>query len=309
MILFIITLILAAIGIAVLGKGKITVPQTDAYGREKPSVTRSIRPIGTIVLFVAALTLIFNVFTIVPTRNIAVSMAFGKPTGTLGNGFHLIAPWESTEVYDASIQTLKFDGDADDEDSKAAPTVRLATSATAKVDVTVQWQIDPSADIQQLHLDYRNFDNIQNNVVRRQLAGALNAVFEKYDPLVALKGGTQDTTLAQLAKKVQEELVALLPPALKIRSITIPLIRFDAKVQESLDKYQQTLAETQMAEQRKKTAQAQKDANDLLASANNTAGVLYQNCLDLTERLAQQGKALPAAWSCGVPPTSVVNVR
>ena len=299
MILFIITLILAVVGIAVVAKGEIV------DGRD----TIRIRWAGWLILGLAALTLIFNIFTIVPTRNIAVSMAFGKPTGTLGNGFHLIAPWESTEEYDASIQTLKFDGDAKDEDSDPAPTVRLANAATARVDVTVQWQIDPSADIQQLHLDYRNFGNIQDNVVKRQLQAALNAVFEGYDPLIAIKGGQTQTTLAELGDRVSAKVQGLLPKGIIVRSVTVPLIRFDAKVQESLDKYQQAVAETQTAEQRKKTAEAQKAANDLLAAANNTPGVLFQNCLDMTERLAQQGKVLPAAWSCGTQPTSVVPVK
>ncbi|HCT81108.1 MAG TPA: hypothetical protein DGT23_31975 [Micromonosporaceae bacterium] len=297
MILFIVTVILAIAGIGIVAKGKVT-------------ANKGYRRIGGIALALSALTLIFNIFTIVPTRNIAVSMAFGKPTGTLGNGFHFIAPWETTEEYDAAIQTLKFDGDA--ADGRPTQKVRLANSATADVDVTVQWQIDPSADIQQLHLDYRNFDNIQDNVVQRQLAGALNAVFEGYDPLLALKSGQSGTgqvTLAQLAELVQRELTKLLPKGLLVRSITIPLIRFDPKVQEALDKYQQTLAETQIAEQRQKTATALKAANDILASANNTPGVLFQNCLDLTERMAQQGKALPPAWSCGAPPTTVVPVK
>lgn len=246
--------------------------------------------------------------TIVPTRNIAVSMAFGRPTGTLGNGFHVIAPWETTEEYDAAIQTLKLSGDQGDNPGLM---VRLANAATARVDVTVQWQIDPDADITQLHLDYRNFTNIQDNVVKRQLAAGLNAVFEGYDPLLALKRGQEGTgqvTLAELAQKVHTEMSRVLPTGLLMRSVTVPLIRFDAKVQEALDKYQQTLAETQIAEQRRKIAEALKVANDILASANNTPGALYQNCLDLTERMVQQGKPLPPAWSCGAPPTTVVPV-
>ncbi len=260
-------------------------------------------------LVLAAIILLAATITIVPTRNIAVSMAFGRPTGTLGNGFHLIAPWETIETYDAAIQTLKLSGEQGD---KPGMLVRLANAATARVDVTVQWQIDPDADITQLHLDYRNFDNIQENVVKRQLAGALNVVFETYDPLLALKqgqSGTGQVTLAQLAEKVHAEMNRILPRGMLMRSVVIPLIRFDPKVQEALDKYQQTLAETQIAEQRRKVAEQLKAANDILASANNTPGVLYQNCLDLTERMAQQGKALPAAWSCGAPPTAVVPVR
>lgn len=312
MIWFIIAIVLAVIGIAILGKGKLVLPgeeRRSSYGgkaEKEPDREIRIRWIGAIVLGLAAITLIWDSFTIVPTRNIGVTIAFGKPTGTLSNGFHLIAPWASVEEYDAAIQTLKLDGD---DPETPAPTVRLANAATARVDVTVQWQIDPSSDITQLHLDYRNFENIQDNVVKRQLQAALNAVFEGYDPLISLKGGQSQTTLAQLGEKVHLRLADLLPKGLLVRSITVPLIRFDPKVQEALDKYQQTLAETQIAEQRQKTNEALRKANDILAGAANTTGVLYQNCLDLTERLAQQGKPLPPAWSCGAPPTTVVPVK
>jgi len=47
----------------------------------------------------------------------------------------------------------------------------------------------------------------------------------------------------------------------------------------------------------------------LLFSANNTTGVLYQNCLDMVERMVKEGKALPAGFTCGTPPTAVVPVR
>jgi hypothetical protein len=123
------------------------------------------------------------------------------------------------------------------------------------------------------------------------------------------QSGTGQVTLAQLAEKVHGELTKLLPKGLLVRSVTIPLIRFDPKVQEALDKYQQALAETQIAEQRKKTAEAQKAANDILAAANNSPGVLFQNCLDMTERMAQQGKPISTAWSCGSPLALTVPIK
>jgi hypothetical protein len=61
LILFIITIVLAVVGIAVVAKGEV------ADGRD---VIR-IRWAGWVILAVAALTLVFNVFTVVPTRNIA----------------------------------------------------------------------------------------------------------------------------------------------------------------------------------------------------------------------------------------------
>jgi SPFH domain/Band 7 family protein len=259
-------------------------------------------------LSICLIWLVLLCVTIIPTRNMGVTVAFGKPTGTIGNGFHLIAPWETVETYDASILTLKLDGEPG-EDTTPAPTVRLSNAATAKVDVTVQWQIDPTADITQLHLDYRNFDNIQDNVVRRQLNVALNAVFEAYDPLVALKGGAQQVTLAQLGTQVQERLSGLMPKGIIVRSVAVPLIRFDPKVQAALDSYQQVLNDTRLAEQQKITAQAQKEALDILSATKMSPEAFAQQCLIVTERLAQQGKALPPAWSCVAASVSTVPVR
>jgi regulator of protease activity HflC (stomatin/prohibitin superfamily) len=299
LILFILFLILAVIGIAVIGKGRVQ------DGRD----TFNIRPIGAIILAVALILLAFDSFTIVPTRNLAVQTSFGKPVDTLGNGFHLISPWSSTEEFDATIQTLKL---SDDKDDNGEPIrVRLANAATATVDVTVQWQIDPNANITQLYLDFRNFDNIGTNVVRRQLSSALNSTFETYDPLLSLKGGDRAdmTTLADLAKDATNKLASALPPGVLVRSLLIPKITFDESIQAKINQYLAALAETQIAEQRQKTAEAQKKANDLLAMANSTPAVLYQNCLDMVERLTRDGKVLPAAFTCGLPPGTSVLVK
>lgn len=304
LILFILFLILAVAGVLVIGKGKVAV---DTGMRSERQV--SIRPIGVAILALGLLVLALDSFTIVPTRNLAVQTSFGKPVGTLGNGFHLIAPWSATEEFDATIQTLKL---SDDKDDNGEPIrVRLANAATATVDVTVQWQIDPNANITQLYLDFRNFDNIGTNVVRRQLSSALNGTFETYDPLLSLKGGerTDMTTLADLAKDATAKLAGALPPGVIVRSLLIPKITFDDSIQAKINQYLAALAETQIAEQRQKTADAQKKANDLLAVANSTPAVLYQNCLDMVERLTRDGKVLPAAFTCGAGPTVVVPVK
>lgn len=259
---------------------------------------------GSLVLFFG-LACIGSV-TIVPARTIAVQTSFGKPVDTLGNGLHLVTPWSATEEFDATVQTLRLSGDK--EDSGEPITVRLANSATAVVDVTAQWQIDPKADVTGLYLDYKTFDNIGTNVVRRQLAAALNTVFESYDPLAALKGSAQPVTLDELAKRAQARLEGVLPGGIKLRSILVPKVSFDGSVQSKIDQYLATVAETQIAEQRKRTAVEQKAANDLLATANNNAGVLYQNCLDMVERLTKDGKTLPPAFSCGNS-KAAVNVK
>ncbi len=260
---------------------------------------------GAIVLAVVILGA--SMVTTVPTRNIGVSIAFGKPTGTLGNGFHVKAPWESVEEYDATIQTLMMSG-TDPE----TPTlwVRIANGAMAQMEVSVDWQIDPSADIQQLHLDWRNFSNIQDRVIKPRLSDAMNKAFETYDPLIAFKQtGGQPTSLSTMEGQVKERLQGLVPNGILIKRLAIPLPIFPKQVQEALDDMQKQLAATQIALQQQITAEAQKKAIEILASAKMTPEAFAQQCLIVTERLAQAGKGLPAAWNCSAPPTSVVPVR
>jgi regulator of protease activity HflC (stomatin/prohibitin superfamily) len=302
----IISIIVALLGTTAIFIGRIN--ETDRRGDIVGSF--NLRPIGVAVLAVGLIVLAFDSFTIVPTRNLAVQTSFGKPTGTLRNGFHPAAPWSDIHTFDATIQTLKMSAD-DTKDQGDPITVRLANAATAKVDVTVQWQIDPDADITQLYLDFRDFDNIGNNVVRRQLSAAMNAAFERYDPLVSLKANNGDAsgkTLGDLSTDVKAALTGQLPTGIKVRSVLIPRIDFDENIQAKINQYLAALAETQIAEQRQQTAAAQKKANDLLAVANSTPAVLYQNCLDMVERLTRDGKALPAAFTCGTGPLTVVPV-
>jgi regulator of protease activity HflC (stomatin/prohibitin superfamily) len=259
------------------------------------------------VIFLGLFVLFASMAKVVPTRTVAVETSFGRPVATLHNGFHLVAPWASVEEFDATIQTLKMSGEQGDHPGVM---VRLANAATARVDVTVQWQIDPAANIIDLYSDYRSFENIEDNVVKRQLASALNNVFETYDPLLSLtKVGTEQTPLSSLAETTRGKLAQAMPAGVIVRSVTIPSIRFDDNIQQKINQYLAAVAETQIAEQRQKTAAAQKKANDLLASANNTTGVLYQNCLDMVERMVKEGKQLPAGFSCGTPPTTVVPVK
>jgi regulator of protease activity HflC (stomatin/prohibitin superfamily) len=259
------------------------------------------------VIFLGLFVLFASMAKVVPTRTVAVETSFGRPVATLHNGFHLVAPWASVEQFDATIQTLKMSGEQGDHPGVM---VRLANAATARVDVTVQWQIDPAANIIDLYSDYRSFENIEDNVVKRQLASALNNVFETYDPLLSLtKLGTEQTPLSSLAETTRSKLADAMPAGVIVRSVTIPSIRFDDNIQQKINQYLAAVAETQIAEQRQKTAAAQKKANDLLASANNTTGVLYQNCLDMVERMVKEGKQLPAGFSCGTPPTTVVPVK
>jgi hypothetical protein len=55
--------------------------------------------------------------------------------------------------------------------AKPATTVRLGNNSTAFVDVSVRGRIQPAA-ADELFLDYRDFDNVRDNPVTRQLRAA-----------------------------------------------------------------------------------------------------------------------------------------
>lgn len=296
MIVFVIALVAALIGVALIVGGRI-VRDEDGSGAATGA--------GAGVLVIAAALLFFDSYTVVPTRTVAVEVSFGKPVTAVSNGWHWVAPWRSVEKFDASVQTLKLR--RGDKDNPCA-TVRLANQTTACVDATVQWNIDANGDVIDLYKRYRTFDNIESNLVERQLQRALNVVFEAYNPLSALTGqggATADgpgVSLDDLAAKATGILRSAVGGGVSIDNITIPLVHYDQITQDKLNAYSQALADTQIAAQRKKTADLIKQANDALAASNavHDPGVQYQNCLNLIADLAAKGqlKDLPPTFNC-----------
>lgn len=280
---FITTIVFTAISVPFFIKGHITVDAGMRSERDLP-----IRWMGAIPLTLALIIFALTVITVVPTRNIGVTTAFGRPTGTLTNGLHLVAPWEDVTTYDATIQTL---------DSELQ--VRIANGATAKMKTTVHWRIDPKADIQQLHLDWREFSRLQGAVVVPRLQNVLNKTFESYDPLIALKeSGGKPQPLSAMESTVKSQLQLMMPTGIIVDLVQLPFVEYPGQVQEALNNFQKELAATQVAIQQKQTALAQKEALDILNQAKLTPEAFSQQCLIMTERLAQQGKSISAMWTC-----------
>lgn len=264
-------------------------------GRSALTWARRSTWLGVVIgLILVALTVVVQV----PVRNVGAVDAFGRPVGTKSNGIGVTWPWESVTIYDATVQTLVMEGDGKDE--KPRQNVRIMNgTATAGMDVVVEWRIDPTVDIQTLHKDWRNFESLEARVVKPRLATSLNAVFETYDPLIAQREkGATPISLGTMEPKLKAELQAALPKEILVRSVMIAFVQYPPNVQKALDDMQVELANTQVALQQKLTAEAQKAAIETLASAKMTPEAFAQQCLIVTERLAQQGKPISAAWTC-----------
>ncbi len=293
MIWFVISLLLILLGIGAVVFG-LASDDEDAFVAVA---------IGMVVALLGGGVMFFDSFTIVPTRTVGVQVSFGKPVGAIPNGWHWVAPWSTVEKFDASVQTLNLTTAKDDAGDPV--TVRLGNQTTAQVDVSVQWNIRPDGDVVDLYKQYKSFDNVEHNLVMRQLQHALNNAFSSYDPLRAINGNADapSQSIDDLAGKAKTELQAAVGSGIQIGTLTIPIVHFDPDTENRLRAYQQALADTRIAEQRRKTAEQTKAANDVLAgsAASSNPGVQYQNCLDLIKDLAAKGQLdkLPPVFSCG----------
>jgi len=275
-----------------------------------------LRPVGAVILFICAIWLVLDSTTIVGARELAVQTRFGKVQGKpLGAGFHWVDPINNIETFDASVQTLKY-YQGEEKDDGDCITVRLGNSTPACVDVTVQWNINYLGDVNDLYLKYKTFDNIHDNLVRRQLGSALNEVFGTYDPLAAINSDSDVPTITtkHLQANVKSALQTDLGTAITIDDVVIPIVHFDVDTENRLKSYQQAKADTRIAKQNEQTATAQAAANKALAdqAATKDTGVQYQNCLNLIAQLGKTGQLgqLPPAFTCaqgGSSPSLLIN--
>jgi len=242
--------------------------------------------------------LVMCCLTMVDTKKVGVITAFGRPTGTLPNGVHVVAPWSVVTELDGAIQTDTHAGDGKD---GGCTTVRLQGQATACVDNSVRWRIRLEA-ADALFRDYRDFDRIRDSLVTRELRAALNDVFSTFDPLAGITAptaGPKGSGLDGLGEAVTTKLRARIGTQVEVLNTIIPLVRYDGGTEERIRAFQVALADTRIAVQREETARAEARANAALAaSVTNNTGVLVSKCLDEVREARKAGYGLPAGYSC-----------
>ena len=290
-VIFIVILLALAVVAVVVGKKlKATPPsKTDPYGRGVTTYDNSYRyAYGAAGVFgvIALLTLFLSCTVIVPTKTVGVVTSFSQPKGTLDNGLHFKAPWEQVHEMNAAIQT-----DTDEY------TVRLANGSIATVDSSIRWRIVPeSAD--DLYRDYKEFDNVRDSLVTRQLNAALNEVFATYDPLASLASDSntdQGELVEALGAEVQERLSEKIDAQIEVLDVLTPRADFDQSTEDKIAQFQQELANTRIATQKKATAEQEARANEIISnSVSNDPNVLVSKCLDLIKA----GVELPAGFNC-----------
>jgi regulator of protease activity HflC (stomatin/prohibitin superfamily) len=272
----------------------------------------------TVVLgFITGALLFISSFTVVGTKTVGITTNFGKPGAVLNNGWHWKNPAAQVHKFDASLQSDHYSSDKDDAGEPI--TVRLYTGSQAQLNVTFQWKLQDSANFVQVFQNYREPEKIQQNLVKRALQQALNDGFAQYNPYAALIAAQQSGTTTpgtvqvssnfdQMGQDALSRLKAeLASQGVDAVSLTIASISYDAKTQGNLDGLSSAIAQTQIAVQNEKTADAQANANSKLNASSASGATIQQLCIQATQKVLEEGHTLPAGWTCtGTAPATVV---
>jgi regulator of protease activity HflC (stomatin/prohibitin superfamily) len=252
-----------------------------------PSPKKVVKVVGSVFLGLGLLFMLISSIAIVSTKNVGIETAFGRTSGHLSNGFHLIPPWDSVTEMDAAIQTDSYTrGNCLD--------VRIANQQTACVDISIRWRIESSA-ADYLFQNYRTFENVRDSLVTRELRAAINAQLADYNPLNSIQttftpGGPTNPSLNQVAGRVTDQMRREIGANIVVLNTIIPFISFDPATQARLNQLQQQEALTRVAQAQEQTNLAQSAANNALAqSVNNSINVLISKCLDIQQEIVKNG--------------------
>lgn len=263
-VLFILAIVLAVGLVVVLSFRK----------KANPALKSNLKWVAVGISAATALCFILSVTTIVAPRTIGVVVEFGKPVKTLSNGLHWKSPWSNVEKLDGAVQNDVYNAE------KGNPIgVRLKNNSQAYADASIQWQLK-AEDAMEIFLDYRTFENIQENLVDRNFRAALNSVMADYDPLNFVDPASGGEDLEAIAGEVLQKMQNLVGNQIEVKAVTIPYIDYSAETQSRIDELQTEIAKTRIAEQKKATSTAEAEANEIL-ERTLTVDVLTSKCLDI----------------------------
>jgi len=220
--------------------------------------------------------------TTVGANTQSVRTSFGKPTGVIGSGLHLVAPWSTGTDFSAANQFVRFRGDGNGgEDGSDEPciTVRLARQATACVDGVVSYT-QPPEHVRQLFLTWKTELRVRLLLVQQNTQQALNTEMGTYDPLA---NAEQDAdALARLSKAAEENLRNRLGGLLNNITVQLSNLDYDDTTEANIRNVQAAIAKTRVAMQDKLTADQIAAANKVISdSLKGDAVTAYYRCVEM----------------------------
>lgn len=268
---------------AIRGKGK----SFDFDGGTRVRYSPGLYTIAVLLAITFSLVFLFNSYTSVPSRSVAVETSFGQSVGApLKSGFHWIRPWAQTEDFTLMVQkSERLGGDAIN--------VKLKGGANGQVSAIVRYHTDEIGATKQWR-NYGSFDNMKKTLIMSLESDSFNAVYGNYEPMDAQNGVNR----AEIEKQLKDKLsTALQASGIDFDGVSIVKLSFDSAVQKNIDDQISQKQKTAIALEAIQTAKNQQQANARLAE-KLTPDVVTQNCLNMTDKNISANHSFPAGWTC-----------
>lgn len=294
---FIISIVLALIAIGALTyRNRIEVPalaandaRRDGYhssstgsAAEEAEFARKVSGrIAIVAAILAVLSLVFSMYYSQDTGEAKVLRSFtGQIVGSdITDGASFKAPWVNLVNYDIRNQIITYVGDGSaDEANGPAITAQDKDGATASIDITVRYSINPAA-VGSIYREYRTQADLENRLVTNDIRSVVrNIPLQYHTSEFRLKREEAGIRMAE-ALTARWESEGLIVDAVDLRDI-----RYPANIEESLQVVQvaqnnanRAIAELEAArvdaERTRVDAQAQADADQIVRCGATTEQV------------------------------------
>lgn len=275
--------IVAIVGVFVRRAGLRALPAAKAdFDVHRATMLRRGGLIASIAGAVLAVVLgFFSSFTTVSANSVGIVTAFGRPTGTIAPGAHLLAPWDSVDTYSTRIQvTQRLAGPQGDVPDADCVQVNLKSGARACADITIRYVIN-AADAVDLWRRYGNFDNVRDSFLRSATDNAAKIVYGQYAPQDAIGGEALPAITTQMTAELTHQLAG---SGLTLVAVAPGQLHLDPSVQSRIDNILNAQTETTVAQQNLAKNQAQAQANQALAGSLSEP-ILIQQCIQAAETI------------------------
>lgn len=237
--------------------------------------------------------LVLSCMSSVPTRNVGIVTAFGKPTGrTTGAGLQWTAPWQDVQDWDATRQSYNHLGDRCAQPGDGSLWVQIAGQRNMCTRVQINWETTDTKQAAKNWSTYREVDGksrfevFVERQVDPQINDALLATFRDFDPLSLvdpktgeakapdLSGGYSSTLRTEIDKRLGQDITVM--------SISWGLPGYDGATTSLISQYGQKVLE------KRNLAVDQQNAvtREGIAKSSGVPAAVQQ-CLDLVKALGK----------------------
>lgn len=251
------------------------------------------------------LSILFAILGSFFTQDVGQSSVLRDWTGNIvgqepASGFHWKAPWVDVVTFDIRNQRVVYAGKTGEQSDNsggtadgAQITVQDKEGVSSNIDIAIRYSIKPDSVID-IYSQYKTEENLQTRLIFNDIRSVVRSVPGKFTTLALLtdRDAVQSAIREALEAKWEKEGIIVDDVALQeIRPPEAVRDSYAAAQQAQIDvsKEQANLeAATVSAQQKVVQAQAEADANALLASSL-TPAILQQRYLDTLKELAKAG--------------------